>query len=49
MALNAYQAEKSMISKSLEKISDFERNCSIFVEELQEREDLAGTQLKELP
>lgn len=49
MALNAYQSEKNMISKSLERISDFKKDTEYFEMDLQERETQADTYLAELP
>jgi hypothetical protein len=39
MALNAYQAEKTMISRSLEKISEFRKDHRYYRDELKEREE----------
>lgn len=49
MALNAYQSEKNMISKSLERISDFKKDLRYYEHELKERESEAETYLKDLP
>ena len=38
MALNAYQSEKNMITRSLQKIDDFKKDIKYYEQELQERE-----------
>ena len=49
MAVNAYQSEKNQISRSLEKISDFKKECRYYEEELKEREKEADSYLQDLP
>lgn len=49
MALNAYQSEKNMISRSLQKIDDFKKDMKYFEMELNERQDQSDLYLKELP
>lgn len=49
MALNAYQAEKNQISRSLDRISGFRKDLKYFESELKEREEEADTYLKDLP
>ena len=49
MALNAYQSEKNMISRSLERVSDFKKDMKYYESELQERESEADSYLKDLP
>jgi hypothetical protein len=39
MALNAYQTEKNMISRSLEKVQEFRKDHRYYEMELKERED----------
>lgn len=39
MALNAYQSEKTMISRSLEKIQEFRKDQRYYQMELKEREE----------
>jgi hypothetical protein len=49
MALNAYQSEKNLISRSLERISDFKKDLRYYESELKDREQEAETYLKDLP
>lgn len=38
LAVNAYQSEKSQISRSLERISNFKRDFRIYEKEIADRE-----------
>ena len=49
MALNAYQSEKSMISRSLEKIQEFRKDHRYYQMELKEREEQSDKYLSFLP
>ncbi len=49
LALNAYQVEKNMIGKSLERITAFKSNQNYYERELKEREEKAENYLKVLP
>ena len=49
MALNAYQSEKNMISRSVNKIDEFKKDMRYFEMELGERETQSDQYLKELP
>jgi hypothetical protein len=49
MALNAYQSEKNMISRSLSKIDDFKKDMRYYEMELSEREAQSEAYLKDLP
>jgi len=49
MALNAYQAEKNMITRSLEKIENFQLDIKYYEQELLDREKQSEQYLSELP
>ena len=49
MALNAYQSEKNMITRSLQKIDDFKKDIKYYEQELQERETQSDKYIQELP
>ena len=49
MALNAYQSEKNMITRSLQKIDDFKKDIKYYEQELQEREGQSDKYIHELP
>ena len=49
MALNAFSGEKSMISRSLQKIDDFKKDLRYYQEELTERKTQSELYLDELP
>lgn len=49
LALNAYQSEKSQISRSLERISNFKRDFRILDQEIADREKFSETFVKDLP
>lgn len=48
-AANAYQSEKNMISKSLEKIDDLRKDYHYYQSELKDREDQSEEYLKSIP
>lgn len=48
-ALNAYQAEKNSIGRSLQKIDEFKRDLKYYEQELDERKTQSDQYLKELP
>ena len=48
-ALNAFQSEKNMISRSLQKVDDFKKDIKYYEHELNDREKQSETYLKELP
>lgn len=49
MALNAYQTEKTQISRSLDSINNFKKEFRLMHEEIKEREELSATYTKDLP
>ena len=49
LAMNAYQSEKSQISRSLGRISNFRRDFRILDQEIVEREKFSETFVKDLP
>jgi hypothetical protein len=49
MAMQAYQAEKSMISRSVERISGLKRDVEYYEEEITERDKNADSYLSDLP
>jgi len=49
MALNAYQSEKSMISRSLERLSNFKRDFRYLNDEINDREKGSESFLNDLP
>lgn len=49
LALNAYQSEKNMISRSLDKINTFKQDQTYYEQELKEREQKSDNYLKILP
>ncbi len=49
MAINAYQSEKNMISRSIQKIDEFKKDIKYYEQELQEREQQSDQYIEELP
>ena len=49
MALNAYQSEKTMVSRSFERLTNFKRDFRYLNEEIQDREKASESFLKDLP
>jgi len=49
MALNAYQSEKSQISRSLERLANFRRDFRYLNDEITDREKASAIFLEELP
>lgn len=49
LALNAYQSEKSQISRSLERMANFKRDFRILDQEIADREKFSEAFLKDLP
>jgi len=49
MALNAYQSEKSMISRSLERLTNFKRDFRYLNDEINDREKASESFLTDLP
>ena len=49
MALNAYQSEKSQISRSLERLSNFKRDFRYLADEIADREKASESYLTDLP
>jgi hypothetical protein len=49
MALNAYSSEKSMISRSLERLSNFKRDFRYLNDEINDREKASESFLNDLP
>ena len=49
LALNAYQSEKSQISRSLEKIKNFRHDFRKLDQEINKREEFSEVFLKDLP
>jgi predicted transcriptional regulator len=49
MAIHAYQSEKNMVTRSLEKIDEFRKDIKYYEQELTERENQSEKYIKELP